>query len=123
MYVYRALVARAATADDGQEKKIDYYDFIVRFGLESKTDGKWIYVVDRKVVDAKPYKKQVLSLLCFTSTKVHLLTLGRGAACQAQLWRKHMPSTQFTCFTSAKVRILTPEARSCVPGVSDPLLY
>jgi hypothetical protein len=69
IYGYRALVARAATADDGQEKKIDYYDFIVRFGLESKTDGKWIYVVDRKVVDAKPYKKQVLSLLALLVQK------------------------------------------------------
>ena len=35
------LIQRCSTTGD---KQIDYYDFVVRFGLNSKVEGKWVYV-------------------------------------------------------------------------------
>jgi len=35
MYIYTGLVSRAATAD---QTHIDYYDFIVKFGLDAKVE-------------------------------------------------------------------------------------
>jgi len=35
IYIYTGLVARAATSD---KTHIDYYDFIVKFGLDAKVE-------------------------------------------------------------------------------------
>ena len=47
------LVSRAATTD---KEHIDYYDFIVRFGLDTKADGRWVYKERTDKKFARPFE-------------------------------------------------------------------
>ena len=47
------LIDRSSTTGD---KELDYYDFIVRFGLDTKAEGKWVYKPPEKKDDAQPFE-------------------------------------------------------------------
>jgi hypothetical protein len=68
---------------------------------------------------------QPFSLLALLVQAISLLALLEvlwlaSRACVKHVVRREGGGVQFTCFTSAKVQILTAEARSCVPWHTFP---